>query len=205
MATKKQIAEQALRKLSGGHLKPDRTLDIRELMLNLDQLRDELVRENTKANIKSGAVDVDPDYLSFFESILVSTDAVKNLSYIELPVGVISLPLELGLFQIGPIDDMEDRYIITRAAAVGSLTGSQALINTGNTYCWPIGDRVYFKNLPLGVTSVTVILVASSKDIGDNDDYPVAPDDERILLDNLVAAFGLPQQTPHDEAEDGIK
>ena len=69
MASKKQIAEQALRILSGGHLKVDRTIDIREVMLNLDQIRDELVRESTRANIKQGVYAVDDDYLSFYPAL----------------------------------------------------------------------------------------------------------------------------------------
>jgi hypothetical protein len=205
MATKKQIAEQALLILSGGHLKPDRTIDIREVMFNLDQVRDELVRESTKAAIKEGIIEVDHDYLSFYESVSVSTDATKGLSYITLPASVISLPLGLGIYQITPIDDMEDAYIITRPGAPGLYSGTPALERTSNTYCWPVGDRVYFKNLGGAVSDVTVLMAATSKDIAESADFPVPPDEENLLLKNLLATFGVEMQAPHDEMEDGQK
>lgn len=205
MATKKQIAEQALRILSGGHLKPDRTIDIREIMFNLDQVRDELVRESTKANVKEGIFEVDEDYLSFYEGETILTPGTNGLRYLVLPVDIISLPLGLGLYQISPDDDMEDTYIITKAGAVGLYAGTPALERTSNTYCWPVGNNVYFKNLDAGVTEVTLLVAASSKDIAESADFPVPPDEENILLKNLLGTFGIEMQAPHDEIEDGQK
>jgi hypothetical protein len=205
MATKKQIAEQAMRILAGGHLKPDRNLDIREVMLNLDQIRDRMVRLSTYSNIKEGDYSVDEDWLSFYESVAVSTDATKGLKYITLPANAISLPRGLGVYQITPIADMEDAFIIIQPGQVGMLSGTDALEHELKTYCWPVGERVYFKNLDVSISVVTVLMASSSKDIAESSSYPIPPDMEAELLEQLIKVFSILDQQPHDELEDGQK
>ena len=203
MATKKEISEQAMRILAGGHLKPDRTLDIREVMLALDQLRDTTVKLSTFENVKMGNYEVDHDYLSFYESVAVQTDAVKGVDYIELPASPLALYGGLGVYQITPIDDMEDAFIMALPGQAGLLSGTDALNRTTKTYCWTVGNRVYFKNI--NETDVTVLMAASSKDITENADYPVSPNDEAELLQRLIQVFSIHVQQPHDESEDGNK
>jgi hypothetical protein len=205
MATKKQIAEQAMRILSGGHLKVDRTLDIREVMLNLDQIRDKIVAENTYKNIKQGLIEVDEDYLSFHENINLGYDLGKDLRYATLPVDTISLPRGLGLYQITPTNDVEDVFIIITAGQVGLLSGSQAVEHELKTYCWQVGNKVYFKNIDPSIVDITAILVASSKSIAETADYPLAPNDEEEALKRLIEIFSIHQKAPHDEIEDGKK
>ena len=102
MATKKQISEQALRILSGGHIKPDRTLDIRELMLNLDQARDARMRIDTLNNVKNGKYSVDTDYLSFYssESVALTIEGVRSC---VMPASTVSLYGGLEIYQITPV------------------------------------------------------------------------------------------------------
>jgi hypothetical protein len=205
MASKKQIAEQAMRIISGGHLKPDRTVDIREVMIHLDQIRDARVRIDTFNNVKMGEYVVDEDYLTFHESVSVQTDAVKSLKYVVLPANPISLPYGLGLYQITPIGDMEDAWIIVPTGQIALAEGSQALEHELKTYCWRVGDRVYFKNIDAAVSEVTLLTADTSADIAETADYPVPPDVEAELLQQLVQTFGVMQQVPHDEQEDGQK
>ena len=204
MATKKQIAEQALRILSGGHIKPDRTLDIRELMLNLDQIRDARVRIDTLNSVKEGDYSVDEDYLSFYTPVAVTTTG-EGMRIATLPVSTIALYGGLGVYQVTPVNNQEAPYIIIKPGEVGMLAGSSAVEHEDKVFCWVIGDTMYFKNLAAGVSAVTMLLAASSKDIAESADYPVPPDVEDDLLKQLVQMFGAAKQIPHDEAEDGIK
>jgi len=205
MSTKKQIAEQAMRIISGGHLKPDRTIDIREVMMALDQLRDARVRIDTLNNVKMGEYSVDSDYMTFYESVSVSTDAVKSLKYVTLPAAHLSLPYGLGIYQITPIGDMEDAWKIISAGEVGLLEGSPALEHELNVYCWAVGDKIYFKNIDPSIAEVTLLLVVTSSEIAEGATFPVPPDVEAELLQQLVQLFSVMQQVPHDELEDGQK
>ena len=204
MATKKQIAEQALRILSGGHLKPDRTLDIRELMLSLDQLRDARVRLDTLNNIKNGEYVVNHDYLTFYSNETVDSTG-EGMRSVTMPANTIALYGGLEIYQVADVNDQENPYIIIQPGEIGLLSGTTAIEHEDNIYCWVIGRTMYFKNLDAGVLAVTMLLAVTSKDIVEDADYPVPPDVEDELLKQLVQMFGVAQQAPHDEAEDGVK
>jgi hypothetical protein len=203
MATKKQIAEQAMRILSGGHLKPDRTLDIRELMLHLDQLRDKAVQDYIYNSVNRGDYHVDDSFLSFYESLSVETPGANGLAYVDLPAEPIALPNGMGIYQVSPVDDMEQVFIVCSPGQMAIYASSDALEQDGKTFCWAVDQKLYLKNN--SESAVTILMVASSKDIAETATYPVPPDMEKSLLQELVQMFGVMQQLPHDEAEDGQK
>lgn len=205
MATKKQIAEQGMRILAGGHLKPDRNLDIREVMLVLDQLRDAQVEYDFYQSIKDGDYTLDTDYLSYHENVSVVTDANKKLRYIVLPSSPISLPHDMGLYQISPMQNQENVFHRMPPGALGIYRGKQSLENEDNTYYWTVGERVYFKNIDAGVEDLLLLMAKSSKDILESEDYPMPPNKEALILQQLKEVFLVPKQIPHDELEDGQK
>jgi len=204
MATKKQIAEQALRILSGGHIKPDRTLDIRELMLNLDQARDARMRVDTLNNVKNGEYSVDTDYLSFYsaETVALTVEGVRSCL---LPAATVSLYGGLEIYQITEVDLLEAPYIILKPGEVGMFAGTPALEHEDKVFVWKAGGSLFFKNLDVSVTEVTMMLAISGKEIAEDADYPVPADVEDDLLKQLVQMFSAARQQPHDELEDGNK
>ena len=196
MATKKQIAEQALRIIQGGHIKPDNPVDIREVMLHLDQLRDARCRIDTFNNVKAGNYAVNEGYLT------IITDTIAS-GQLALPQPTLDLEWGLGLYQVSPNTDLEEAYAITQPGLVGLMKGTAALERASKGYCWLISGTIYFKNV--ADIAVTVWYVPSSKSIAEDADYPVPPDVEAELLQQLVQMFGVQQQAPHDELEDGQK
>jgi len=197
MSTKKQIAEQCIRIISGGHLKPDRTVDIREVMLHLDQLRDARCRIDTMNNVKQGNYAVSEDYLT------IVTDTVTT-GAVTLPQPILDLEWGLGLYQVGPSSDLEEAYGIVQAGHMALMKGTAALERASKGYCWLVAGVVYFKNV-IDTTAVTIWYVPSSKSIAEDADYPVPPDVEAELLQQLVQMFGVQKEAPHDEIEDGQK
>jgi len=204
MSTKKQIAEQCMRIVSGGHLKPDRTIDIREVMLHLDQLRDARCRLDTFQNVKAGDYSVAEDYMVYTSGLTTDADAVTGQESITLPSAVLNLPYGLGLYQVNPTDDFEDAYAIVTPGHNALIAGGAAMERTAKGYCWLIGGKIYFKNVA-NALAVTALYIPTSKDIAEDADYPVPPDVEAELLQQLVQMFGIQQQAPHDELEDGQK
>ena len=204
MATKKQIAEQCMRIVSGGHLKPDRTIDIREVMLHLDQLRDARCRLDTLNNVKGGDYSVAEDYMVYATGLTTAADAVTGQESVTLPSPVLNLPYGLGLYQVNPTSDFEEAYAIVTPGHNALLASSHAMERASKGYCWLIGGKIYFKNVA-NALAVTALYVPTSKDIAEDADYPVPPDVEAELLQQLVQMFGVQQQVPHDELEDGQK
>lgn len=197
MSTKKQIAEQAIKIISGGHLKPDRTVGFREVMFHLDQLRDARCALDTMENVKMGNYAVGEDYLS------IVTGAVTS-GIVALPQPVLDLKWGLGLYQVGPTSDLEEAYGIVPAGQVALLKGTAALERASKGYCYLIAGTIYFKNVAES-TPVTIWYVPTSKSIAEDADYPVPPDVEAELLQQLVQMFGVQKEAPHDELEDGQK
>jgi len=197
MSTKKQIAEQAIRIISGGHLKPDRTVGIREVMLHLDQLRDARCALDTMNNVKEGNYAVGEDYLSIITGTVTS-------GIVTLPSPVLDLKWGLGLYQVSPTSDLEEAYGIIPAGQLAMMKGTVALERASKGYCFLIAGVVYFKNV-IDTTAVTLWYVPTSKDIAEDADYPVPPDVEAELLQQLVQMFGIQKEAPHDEIEDGQK
>jgi hypothetical protein len=200
MATKKQLSEQAMRIIAGGHRKPDNPIDIREVMLHCDQIRDELVRISTQAT-KS----VDAAYISYYDNVTVNVDSLKLLRYIDLPGNPMSLPDDMGIYSISPMGDTDNQYIPLPPSSTWLYKDTQANLSTNITKYWNVGGKIYFKNIDPTISTVLVGLAASSKDILENANYPVPPDVEKEIVRQLVQMFGIEQQAPHDETENGQK
>ena len=213
MATKKQIAEQAMRILSGGHLKPDRTIDIREVMLHLDQLRNKAIELLVLNNIKQGVYEIPADLLSRY-SVTVIVTPVGSYGYgdpnrksMELPVKPINLPNDIGLYEMNS-DDYALQFI--------KLPGTGKLYH-GKEYLLPSSSVILYtragKNIQLLDTyssmsvsdTVEVLMVVDSIDIAEDDFYPLTPELEADLLTRLVEVFGVMKEAPHDEVENNQK
>lgn len=203
--TKAKIAEQAMRILSGGHLKPDRNLDEREIMLYLDQVRDDLCKQAVYTSIKNGEYDIDPDFMSYYESVAVQTDANKGLKYITLPATRVALPKDMGIYQISPMMNQAEAFIPIKPGQLWMYKSTATINNELNTYYFPVKGNVYFHNIDGAVTELLLILIVSSSAIAKDAVYPIPPDYEKILVDAIIERFAVAKQIPHDELEDGNK
>lgn len=202
MSTKKQLAEQVLRKISGGNVVTDGQIDIREIMLDLDQLRDDYVKQHFYQNIKEENYSVDEQFLSLYENVSITS---SGGSYkLTLPANPIDLPRGLGIYMIYPHGDESDPFIIMDAGAQFIYGGKQELNVTGKNYIWFRSGVGVVKGTPSSV-SVDILMVASSKDIPELDTYPLTPDAESVILDALFNKYVQTKQIPHDEIVDGQK
>ena len=66
MATKKSLAEQTLRIIQGGNISDDVDIDIREIMLFIEQERDALIKGSIFNFKKIGVHEVIGDFLSSY-------------------------------------------------------------------------------------------------------------------------------------------
>jgi len=115
MATKKQLAEQIFRKIMGGNPTPDRQIDIREVMLDLDQLRDDYIRRLFFQNMKDGHYDIDQEFLSEESHSLTLGDAAEGLTLNKATFSLtgkpISLPRNVGIQSVYE-DEYQKPYIV---------------------------------------------------------------------------------------------
>ena len=194
MSTKKQLAEQVLRKLVGGNVVTDTQLDIREIMLDLDQLRDNYVKNMYYENIKAGHYTIDQSFLSSY------TEAVTGQSF-TLSVRPISMPRNIGIYSVG--ESLAEPYAIIDSGQVGAFNAKAALNMANKIYVYFIGQIGTI--IGTAPASVNVLIAASSESIDEVDDYPLTPDAEAIILDALFQKYAPSIQIPHDEVVDGQK
>lgn len=106
--SRKELGEMALRRINAGYSKPEFNVDIREVMIAIDQERDRQVGDYYKRKVLSGDRQIDSNVLQSFtfprssgqqKQITINS---TNISYytFQLPFKVISLPYDLGLYEI---------------------------------------------------------------------------------------------------------
>jgi len=205
MATKAQLAEQVLRILEGGSPTQDSQFDLREIMLYIDQARDKMATMSVFQNVKTGEFDIDSEFLVEYPDRIISTDTSRNLRYSDLPVSVLSLPYEMGIYAIHPRQNVEEQFIRIPGLAHGLYAGLLSFNVEAKTYYWNTGRRVFFKNVDPMLTYIHMLLCPSSKEIAEGDEFPVPPQMEEDIIKLAVQLFGTEKQIPHDEISDGIK
>src|SRR6056297_1264185 len=140
MATKKKLAEQVLLKLSGGMVKPDSQTDIREIMADLDWLRDEYVKKNYFLNKNFGSNVIDQEYLGEYSADLTRSDQLVMLhgDSFELPHKPIALPRNEGIQAV--YEDISGKhYLIIDGAQAGIYRGKRALDVPDRSYVYFTG------------------------------------------------------------------
>jgi hypothetical protein len=205
MATKKQIAEQVILRVNGGVPTQDIQIDIREIMLYIDQIRDEMASMSVFENVKTGEFDIDPEFLKEYPSLTLSTDTTRGLRYVDLPVSILSLPHEMGIYSIHPQKSVEETFIRISAGAMGLYTGLSSFNVEDNTYYWNTGQRVFFKNVDPMLTYIHMLLCPSSKEITEDAQFLIPPHMEKRVIAEAFQLFATDKQIPHDEVSDGIK
>ena len=117
MYTRKELGEMALRRILGGARKPEFNLDIREIMIAVDQERDRQVGAYYKRKILAGDRQIEGDVLSNYvipkasmteKRIEVGTTA-NSYYVIKLPFKVISLPYDMGIYEVAD----EENHLVT--------------------------------------------------------------------------------------------
>jgi hypothetical protein len=205
MATKKQLAEQVLLRVNGGAPTQDIQIDIREIMLYVDQSRDNMASMSIFENVKTGEFDIDPEYLVEYPDRTLSTDTGRNLRYLDLPVSILSLPHEMGIYAIHPKQSVEETFIRISPGAMGLYTGLSSFNVEDKTYYWNTGQRVFFKNVDPMLTYVHMLLCPSSKEIAEDALFPIPPHLEHLIIAEAYKLFVTDKQIPHDEVSDGVK
>ena len=102
--TKKMLAEQVLRIIQGGSIRDDAEIDIREIMLSVEQERDRLIKQELFQSMQMGEYNINGSFISSYK-VPVKEEEDTGLFYSEVPVTPISLPNDMGLFQVSFMKD----------------------------------------------------------------------------------------------------
>tara|TARA_B100000963_G_C22516724_1_gene621020 strand:- start:279 stop:923 length:645 start_codon:yes stop_codon:yes gene_type:complete len=209
--TKRILAEQCMRILSGGYVTKDTEFDIREIMLAVEQSRDKLVKQeimstsfsNTSAYVDTSGVI--GSFLSVYDNVAINFDANKDLRYIDLPAMPLALPDDKGVYHVSYQRDQRASFVRMPNGSIGLYGNMPSSRLLGKEGYWVEQDRVYFnENVNPDLGNVLLKLVVVAKDILPNAPFPMPGELESEVVRDVVQLYTVMRNALHDEENDDI-
>ena len=218
--TKRKLAEQALRIIQGGAIRDDAEIDIREVMMNIEQERDKLVRQEIFESLQItgsyGATSVNGSFVTSY-IVDVETDNVKDMKFSKLPVTPISLPSDMGVVQASFVQDQYKPFMRLSTGQLGLYSGMPSEAALGRIGFFvenslqfsqesSQGTKIFYnKGMKNCKKQVLVKVVTVSEDIAPDDIFPVTPEMQSIIIRNVVELYSIMRNAMSDEQNDNIE
>ena len=205
--TKRQIAEQVLRLINSGDVTSDNDIDIREIILAVEQERDRLVRLRLFESLQMGEMIVAGDVISSFDNVLIKKDLVKDMLYSELPGNPLSLPNDYGVWQVSYQKNQKSSFIRMPNGSMGLYNGLPSSALGGRDGFFVEGNKIYYNDSVSDCCGNTILLkmVLNSGSISNNVSFPIPADVQSEVIKNVTQLFSIQKQFPHDEQNDNIQ
>tara|TARA_R110000787_G_scaffold284584_2_gene398489 strand:+ start:15961 stop:16587 length:627 start_codon:yes stop_codon:yes gene_type:complete len=205
--TKRQIAEQVLRLINSGDVTSDNDIDIREIILAVEQERDRLVRLRLFESLQMGEMIVAGDVISSFDNVLIKKDLVKDMLYSELPGNPLSLPNDYGVWQVSYQKNQKSSFIRMPNGSMGLYNGLPSSALGGRDGFFVEGNKIYYNDSVSDCCGNTILLkmVLNSGSISNDVSFPIPADVQSEVIKNVTQLFSIQKQFPHDEQNDNIQ
>lgn len=193
MATKAIISEQVQRIYARFLDKnnPSDVIDIREVMLLVNQAINKILKLEVAESFKAGLVDI-PKCSLIQYTASVTADATNNRSYLTLPVIPLTLPLDMGIWSISASNAAMTPYIPIPSQDVLVFQGANLSYLEGQIGYYVQGKKVFFtKDITLAgngsISSVIINILASDfSQFADNDMLPISPEVESAVITEVL-------------------
>jgi hypothetical protein len=194
MATNKATLSEQIQRIYARFLdknNPSDVIDIREVMLLVNQSINKILKLEVAESFKAGLVDV-PKCSLIQYTASVTADAPNNRSSITLPVIPLTLPLDMGIWSISASNAAMTPYIPIPAQDVLVFQGANLSYLEGQVGYYIQGKKVFFtKDITLAgngsISSVIVNILASDfSQFGDNDMLPISPEVESAVITEVL-------------------
>lgn len=193
MATKSTLSEQVQRIYARFLDKNNSSdvIDIREVMLLVNQSINKILKLEVAESFKAGLVDV-PKCSLIQYTASVTADAPNNRSSITLPVIPLTLPLDMGIWNIAASNAAMTPYIPIPSQDVLVFQGANLSYLEGQVGYYVQGKKVFFtKDLTLAgngsISSVIINILASDfSQFADNDMLPISPEVESAVITEVL-------------------
>lgn len=207
LTTKYKLAEQAQRILSGGTPTDDSQISIQELMIATTQVFSSVVRADFFESKAIGEPHLNGNFIYSFSDITVNKDVDKSLFYSELPSTMISLPYDMGVYQISRVKDQKNAFVPLQNGFSALFDGLKSSKLEGRIGYYLENDRVYYENMDIlnKVDTVLIKLVVPLGSVGDEDDINVPDDMQMRIVGAVIQLYATEKQIPHDEQSDLVK
>jgi hypothetical protein len=127
----------------------------------------------------------------------VKIDTTRDLKYSDITNTVSSIAGDMGIVSVGYSQDDEDTFIISKA---GQQAIYSKLYGTSRPKAWQEAGRLYYKNLPFGVTEVLLRCVPQLPSIPIDEEMPIPSDIVDDVIKGVVQMITLGKE---DKTNDG--
>lgn len=209
--TPKYLANQLHRIISKGDVVVDTPYDIRDLILLVKQVANEMIIGEWSSSYQLGQRTVDEHFVATYKNQTVKVDANGD-NYIDIPVNYVNLPNHTGIQRIIPENTSSkfykalipippyamDIYASLPAGALeqqfGFMPGREIIKFTKRN------GRTMLDEL-LDTVEVSLVVIAP-EDLGDNDYIPIPSNLEYTLLKECLRILGVSEEKVKDELLD---
>ena len=190
------LSQQIIRVISGGDQSKDSQLDVREVALYVGQTIEELIKDDMLSDYKSGIKIGDPhipsNYIATFRNLPVVGDEETHQWYVDIPSSYLSLPNNMGIYQVSGMKNIRKPYIISDSGSIGIYDGLPASYLEGRVECYVEGLKLYFNcnARKKGITEVMLkIITGAPSNLGMNDPLPLSPSEAKKIVQEGVILF----------------
>ena len=194
MAITKAILSEQCQRIYARFLDKDNPSDvisIPEVMLLVSQAINKILKLEVAESFKAGLVDI-PKCSLIQYTASVTADAPNNRSFITLPVIPLTLPLDMGIWNIAASGAAMTPYIPIPSQDVLVFQGANLSYLEGQIGYYVQGKKVFFtKDLTLAgngsISSVIINILASDfSQFADNDMLPISPEVESAVITEVL-------------------
>lgn len=195
MITLAKIAQQVIRRASGGNQSKDSQLDRREVMLRIRQVMNEECKKSFFENYNLGEPGVEGQYVARYTNVAVLKDTTTNEEYSNIPSTYAALPNGRGIREVVPVKSGCFPLIIRKHGSKGIYSRLDVANMQGALGCWPEGNKLYYDQslLKQGIQKVTIKLAVAAPDsVGEDDDLPIDESAATAIVDKTFQFFYPP-------------
>lgn len=206
--TKGELIETILIRVNGGRITQDSKVKREDINALLSAAINWSVTGRYWINKKAtGTNEYPSDFIASYLNVGVKTDTDRDLRYVDMPVGTLTLPDDQGTQSVSPMQG-DDVYIATKFL---DRKHNAYYHNTfaGNTRWWREQQKIFFLNLPDITDKVLLRLIQSAGNLNNDDELPISAGSEidilNILNDWFTGQRIMPADMRPDNADVDIK
>ena len=212
MATKRKLSEQIIRILSGGDVRNDSDIDVREVMQAIDTSRDSVVSNylNSTVFCKTCPEHMETNIISSFVTKFSASIAATGVA--DIPE-VMPLPDDMGVYYVknstSPQNFYKREFVRVPAAFESFFHGMQSRFLEGlRPYSLERSNggvcKLIFPDVNV-FTNIHVYIIPLTKEYAEDAELPGGGVIDDAVVKNVLQIYGVMFQVPHDEENDNIK
>ena len=183
----------------------DSSVTYQEITLAVSQARDKFIREDIWGRKSVGDDSINGEYLTRY-CLPIGCDEKTDEYFVTLPARPLNLERNKGIYRVGYIKDQANSFVPASSGAVSLYAGLEGETPSGRSTYYVQEDKIYFGGVKKAdiLKEVLVVMIASSSEIGDDEEFPVPADKELDIVQAVMQIYAPEKAQPEDVINDNV-